>query len=142
MAEAFGSRKAHGSESLSRRSLDDLILRRARENNYVTTEPSEATDFKLEGSGLPDISQCPIRRPARFPYMLNSNLPQGLRINLCTEAGDMRRLWEIEEEVIRLAIEHYGGRMSEVSRQLGIGRSTLYRKAADHRIINEARSVE
>ena len=73
--------------------------------------------------------------------MLNNSPPQELHINLCTEAGDMRRLWEIEEEVIRLAIGHYGGRMSEVSRRLGIGRSTLYRKAADHSIINEARPV-
>jgi len=30
--------------------------------------------------------------------------------------------------MIRLAIEHYKGQMSEVARRLGIGRSTLYRK--------------
>ena len=34
-------------------------------------------------------------------------------------------------DVIRLAIGHYRGRMSEVARRLGIGRSTLYRKLAD-----------
>ena len=68
--------------------------------------------------------------------------PEQLRIDLCTEAGDLRRLWEIEEEVIRLAIRHYGGRMSEVSRRLGIARSTLYRKASDHGIMDEAGSVK
>ena len=68
--------------------------------------------------------------------------PQQLSIDLCTEAGDLRRLWEIEEEVIRLAIRLYGGRMSEVSRKLGIARSTLYRKASDHGILDEAGSVE
>ena len=36
-----------------------------------------------------------------------------------------------EGSVIRLAIGHYRGRMTEVARRLGIGRSTLYRKLAD-----------
>ena len=35
---------------------------------------------------------------------------------------------QLEAEVIRFAIAHYRGRMSEVARRLGIGRSTLYRK--------------
>ena len=40
----------------------------------------------------------------------------------------MRPLEEIEAEVIRFAIAHYRGQMSEVARRLQIGRSTLYRK--------------
>ncbi len=43
-------------------------------------------------------------------------------------AGHMRKLEEIESEIIRLAISRYDGHMSEVARRLGIGRSTLYRK--------------
>ena len=35
---------------------------------------------------------------------------------------------ELEAEVIRFAIAHYRGQMSEVARRLQIGRSTLYRK--------------
>ena len=42
--------------------------------------------------------------------------------------GHLRPLTEIEADIIRLAIGHYRGRMSEVARRLGIGRSTLYRK--------------
>jgi len=42
--------------------------------------------------------------------------------------GDVRPLDEIEAEVIRFAIAHYRGQMSEVARRLQIGRSTLYRK--------------
>ena len=45
--------------------------------------------------------------------------------------GDVRSLAEVEEEMIRLAIDHYAGQMSEVARRLGIGRSTLYRKLKD-----------
>ena len=42
--------------------------------------------------------------------------------------GEVRPLEEIEAEVIRFAIAHYRGQMSEVARRLQIGRSTLYRK--------------
>ena len=42
--------------------------------------------------------------------------------------GDVRPLEEIEADVIRFAITHYRGQMSEVARRLQIGRSTLYRK--------------
>ena len=52
--------------------------------------------------------------------------------------GELRQLSEIEADVIRLAINHYGGRMSEVARRLGIGRSTLYRKLSDLGIDNAA----
>ncbi|MGA8990949.1 MAG: sigma 54-interacting transcriptional regulator [Rhodoplanes sp.] len=43
-------------------------------------------------------------------------------------AEDVRSLAKIEADVIRFAINHYRGRISEVARKLGIGRSTLYRK--------------
>ena len=52
-------------------------------------------------------------------------------INLVDPDGDMRQLEDIEAEIIRFALQHYRGHMSEVSRRLGIGRSTLYRKLKD-----------
>jgi DNA-binding NtrC family response regulator len=56
---------------------------------------------------------------------------EGIGIQLYTEDGNLRPLEEIEADVIRLAIGHYRGRMTEVARRLGIGRSTLYRKLSD-----------
>ena len=47
---------------------------------------------------------------------------------MLTDAGEMRPLEEMESEIIRFAISHYRGQMSEVARRLKIGRSTLYRK--------------
>ena len=47
------------------------------------------------------------------------------------ENGDVRPLAEVEEAMIRLALERYAGRMTLVARKLGIGRSTLYRKLKD-----------
>jgi DNA-binding NtrC family response regulator len=49
-------------------------------------------------------------------------------VTLYTSDGHLRPLDDIEADIIRLAIGHYRGRMSEVARRLGIGRSTLYRK--------------
>lgn len=59
-------------------------------------------------------------------------------ITLYTPDGNLRPLEEIEADVIRLAIGHYRGRMTEVARRLGIGRSTLYRKLSDLGIDNVA----
>jgi DNA-binding NtrC family response regulator len=47
---------------------------------------------------------------------------------MLTTSGELRPLEELESEIIRFAISHYRGQMSEVARRLKIGRSTLYRK--------------
>ncbi len=60
-----------------------------------------------------------------------SNNIEGVGVSLFEDDGNMRPLEEIEADVIRLAIGHYRGRMTEVARRLGIGRSTLYRKLAE-----------
>ncbi|WP_393992994.1 response regulator [Xanthobacter oligotrophicus] len=59
-------------------------------------------------------------------------------------AGHARRLEQIEAEAIRFACHLYGGRMAEVARRLGIGRSTLYRKLAelDSDAVGSNRDVE
>jgi DNA-binding NtrC family response regulator len=62
----------------------------------------------------------------------------GVGVQLYTADGHLRPLEEIEADVIRLAIGHYRGRMTEVARRLGIGRSTLYRKLSDLGIENAA----
>ncbi|WP_026381606.1 sigma-54-dependent transcriptional regulator [Afifella pfennigii] len=55
-------------------------------------------------------------------------------LQLVDRDGEMRSLGTLEEAAIRFAIEHYGGRMSEVARRLRIGRSTLYRKLKEYGI--------
>ena len=47
---------------------------------------------------------------------------------MLTADGEVRPLEDMETEIIRFAISHYRGQMSEVARRLKIGRSTLYRK--------------
>jgi DNA-binding NtrC family response regulator len=68
------------------------------------------------------------------PAMVSGNeipiapLPSAGMLPMLTSAGEMRPLEEMESEIIRFAISHYRGQMSEVARRLKIGRSTLYRK--------------
>jgi len=57
-----------------------------------------------------------------------SGAPQ---VTLYRHDGHLRSMDEIEADIIRLAIGHYRGRMTEVARRLGIGRSTLYRKLGE-----------
>jgi DNA-binding NtrC family response regulator len=68
------------------------------------------------------------------PAMVSGNeipivpLPSAGTLAMLTTSGEMRPLEEMESEIIRFAISHYRGQMSEVARRLKIGRSTLYRK--------------
>src|SRR5271169_3013915 len=55
-------------------------------------------------------------------------LPVAGTLCMLTNGGEIRPLEELESEIIRFAISHYRGQMSEVARRLKIGRSTLYRK--------------
>ncbi len=64
--------------------------------------------------------------PAPVPHAATAGGSSGLQ--LLDATGHMRPLEELETEVIRFAIAHYRGQMSEVARRLRIGRSTLYRK--------------
>jgi DNA-binding NtrC family response regulator len=72
--------------------------------------------------------------PSTAPAMVSGNeipiAPVGNAgsLSMLTTAGEVRPLEEMENEIIRFAISHYRGQMSEVARRLKIGRSTLYRK--------------
>ena len=55
-------------------------------------------------------------------------LPTNGTLGMLTSTGEVRPLEDMENEIIRFAISHYRGQMSEVARRLKIGRSTLYRK--------------
>ncbi|MGZ2411627.1 DNA-binding NtrC family response regulator [Sphingomonas sp. F9_3S_D5_B_2] len=75
------------------------------------------------------------RRTDFAPQLSQSRSEQAIAgapsVTLFTSDGNLRTLEEIEADIIRLAIGHYRGRMTEVARRLGIGRSTLYRKLGD-----------
>jgi len=69
--------------------------------------------------------------PADIGQAATSAALSGPSITLWQADGHLRSLEEVEADLIRLAIGHYRGKMTEVARRLGIGRSTLYRKLAE-----------
>jgi DNA-binding NtrC family response regulator len=82
-----------------------------------------------------DIPTAPLMlEPIAAPSMISGSeipiapLPLAGALSMLTPTGDVRPLEDMENEIIRFAISHYRGQMSEVARRLKIGRSTLYRK--------------
>lgn len=76
--------------------------------------------------------------PSTTPTGSSASFP----VELLDESGHLRELDAIERDLIAYAIEAYGGQMSEVSRRLGIGRSTLYRKVREHGLdVTQAREA-
>ncbi|MDB5429860.1 MAG: two component, sigma54 specific, transcriptional regulator, Fis family [Caulobacter sp.] len=69
---------------------------------------------------LPTAAQLIAERPVDSP------------VAILDGRGHLRKLEDIERDLIALAIEIYAGHMSEVARRLGIGRSTLYRKVREN----------
>ena len=58
----------------------------------------------------------------------SANGRDAIGIPALSDAGDIRSLEAVEADMIRLAFGRYRGRMTEIAKRLGIGRSTLYRK--------------
>ncbi len=86
----------------------------------IPPAPASLTRSEAQGEPPPRIIQMPVRDPNALDLVTGS---------------DMRKLDDLEREIITFALAHYRGHMSEVSRKLGIGRSTLYRKLKDYGLI-------
>ena len=50
------------------------------------------------------------------------------QISILNSKGSIRSLEEIENDILSIALEHHRGNLSRVAKELGLGRSTLYRK--------------
>lgn len=84
------------------------------------------------------LSDGPLLRLKDFPQLSGAVVPPAVEVSkqqtgqrygdYFQEDGNIKTMQNIEEEVIKLAISHYKGSLSEVARRLKIGRSTLYRK--------------
>jgi DNA-binding NtrC family response regulator len=123
------------------RQLENTIFRAVvlAEGAYLTARdfPMLAAEFAAAGVdfGPPmadDVVAADAPATPAFPPAPAIALQQDERVAIFDREGNLRTLEEIERDLIRLAIETYEGRMSEVARRLGMGRSTLYRKLRDH----------
>ena len=80
---------------------------------------------------MPIIEHAPVLVAVPEPFHLAPRIAPEAGpdvMALLDSHSHVRPIEEIEAEIIRFAINHYRGQMSEVARRLHIGRSTLYRK--------------
>ncbi|MHA1157757.1 MAG: sigma-54-dependent transcriptional regulator [Alphaproteobacteria bacterium] len=121
------------------RQLENAVFRAVVLADGVTLTPAEFPQITAHGE-QPDrppaiAGEMPVDETEIEPINLDFGLGDGAhddtRLPTLTASGEIRKLADIEAEMIRRAITHYGGRMTKVARALGIGRSTLYRKLKD-----------
>ena len=87
---------------------------------------AQVEGFEVRVPPLPSTVIAPVEREVVRVEVRDPNV-----MPLLDETGNVRRLDAMEADVIRFALAHYRGQMSEMARKLGIGRSTLYRKMKD-----------
>jgi DNA-binding NtrC family response regulator len=126
------------------RQLENALFRAVvladRDELTVSEFPQIASQVEGYGVHIPPApvfaetgtAQAPLREIVRV------EVQDPNAISLVDEEGELKTLDGLEAEIIRFALRHYRGHMSEVSRRLGIGRSTLYRKLKDFGLEEEA----
>jgi DNA-binding NtrC family response regulator len=127
------------------RQLENAIYRAVilAESDRLTVHDFPQIAAQVPGfkADAPDAPVLPAKPGYHGPAMIGGNWPAARAISLSlpppgvalgipalTDEGEIRRLDDIEADLIRLALGHYRGHITEVARRLGIGRSTLYRK--------------
>ncbi|MFO1147116.1 MAG: sigma-54 dependent transcriptional regulator [Alsobacter sp.] len=90
---------------------------------------AHVSGFEVRVPALPAVAPSPVAVTSAFVDPQPEHVLRDPRkLDLIDDKGDVRPLAEIEEQVIRFALDHYRNHMTEMARKLGIGRSTLYRK--------------
>ena len=115
------------------RQLENVLFRAVVLTDGGELTVAEFPQIAAQVEGF-DVRVPPL--PAALPQAVEREIvkieirdPNVLR--LLDDCGDVRKMEDMEAELIRFALNHYRGRMSEMARRLGIGRSTLYRKMKD-----------
>ncbi|HEX2655670.1 MAG TPA: sigma-54 dependent transcriptional regulator [Xanthobacteraceae bacterium] len=94
----------------------------------IMTGPEPATPALPQASQSPFVLDPGVLTAPASPELGEPSPEPFASLPLLDLTGQIRPLEELEADVIRFAITHYRGQMSEVARRLQIGRSTLYRK--------------
>lgn len=92
-------------------------------------------DFPQIAGLTPAGKETPVPASRAIPVAANDSAPvvnAKSPVAIFDDEGEVRSLSAIERDLLQFAISFYEGHMSEVSRRLGIGRSTLYRKVREY----------
>jgi DNA-binding NtrC family response regulator len=124
--------------------VEDFPQIRAQVEGVVRLDDGETKRQQLQSAPIPleagissetKAGEAAAGHPVRARSRLDT-------LDAIDERGNIRSLAAVELEMIKLAIDHYNGQMSEVARRLGIGRSTLYRKLKEYGIDPESGRTE
>jgi DNA-binding NtrC family response regulator len=96
-------------------------------SSHALAQSLPAQNNPSHGGNTEQDLLLPIAISESLPAATPSHLPID-SLPLLDADGVVRTLDDMEADIIRYAITHYRGQMSEVARRLRIGRSTLYRK--------------
>ena len=88
---------------------------------------AQVEGFEVRVPALPSMPALPAEREVVRVEIRDPNV-----LALLDQSGNVRKIEDMEAELIRFALDFYRGQMSEMARRLGIGRSTLYRKMKDY----------
>lgn len=101
----------------------------------------QPTDFPQISGQMPDLDALPDVPTKMGKPLEEADFEAADNPVAFVEDGDVRSLADVERDLIAFAIDHYAGHMSEISRRLGIGRSTLYRKVREYGLEEDDRQA-
>lgn len=116
------------------RQLENAVFRAVVLCESETLQPQ---DFPQISGILPEMADLPEVKSSA--PAANDDAPELTSPVSIMDGEDVRSLSDVERDLIAYAIEYYAGHMSEVSRRLGIGRSTLYRKVREYGLEEETK---
>ncbi len=121
VAMANSSTEPQAIDAIHRGAIDYVMLPTNKTRLRATAENAlhiAALRESLKWSEENVASQSNVQRAGQTPPPLS----------LLDESGNVNRMSVMEREIIKAALLYHEGQVSLVARQLGIGRSTLYRK--------------
>ncbi|MEN3792801.1 sigma-54 dependent transcriptional regulator [Fulvimarina sp. MAC3] len=118
------------------RQLENMVHRAVVMAERETLQPADFDALLLANNAQQAVERTNTPdRPMMLELAEEAQPWQGGTSDLLRDGrGELRKLDEIEADIIRIALAQYNGHMSEVARRLGIGRSTLYRKLREYDI--------
>src|SRR5690606_5458197 len=117
------------------REMENAIFRAVVLCEGEVLTPEDFPQIRAQLGSIREDTVGAAQAPAAFRQRVPDENPQvspsgdqPATLQVMDSKGNLRSLAEVEAEMIRFALDHYRGQMSEAARRLGIGRSTLYRK--------------